>query len=154
MKNDNGPMSAFICYCSTPRWIRCISYHTLLEMHIRSILFVSNVGNKSIWYVFWIDPTSIQYVEKAAENLSKMLTVLIVSPLRAIWKLRNSVELFTTTVNCWKSLGIVKKSSNLDIGKVSGATTGRELNTGFNLPCWSLPCFPQPISRGRGSTKF
>ena len=48
-------------------------------MHIRSILFVSNVGNKSIWYVFWIDPTSIQYVEKAAENLTKMPTVLIVT---------------------------------------------------------------------------
>ena len=54
-----------------------------------------------------------------------------------------------TTVNGWKSLGIVKKSSNLDIGRVSGATTGGELNTGFNLPC-----SPQPISRGRGSTKL
>ena len=38
-----------------------------------------------------------------------------------------------TTVNGWKSLGIVKKSSNLDIGRVSGATTGGELNTGFNF---------------------
>ena len=78
MKNDNGPMSAFIRYFSTPRWIRYISYHALSEIYIGSILFVSNVGNKSIWYVFWIDPKSNQYVEKAAENLSKMLTVLIV----------------------------------------------------------------------------
>ena len=40
-----------------------------------------------------------------------------------------------TTVNGWKLLGIFKKSSNLDIGRVPGATTGRELNTGLNLPC-------------------
>ena len=48
-------------------------------MHIGSILFVSNVGNKSISFGISIDPTSIQYVEKAAENLSKMLTVPIVT---------------------------------------------------------------------------
>ena len=46
-------------------------------MHIGSILSASNINKKSIWYVFWIDPISTQYVEKAAENLSKMLTVLI-----------------------------------------------------------------------------
>ena len=28
--------------------------------------------------MFWVDPILIQYVEKAAENLSKVLTVLIV----------------------------------------------------------------------------
>ena len=32
-KNDNGPISAFICYCSTPRWVRYISYHVLFDIH-------------------------------------------------------------------------------------------------------------------------
>ena len=78
VKNDNGPISVFICYCSTPRWIRHKSYHVLSNKHIWSILFVSNESKKSIWYLFWINPKSIRSVEKEAKNLSKMLTVLIV----------------------------------------------------------------------------
>ena len=38
--------------------------HVQSNMNIVSI-FVSNENKKSIWYVFWIDPVSIRYVEKA-----------------------------------------------------------------------------------------
>ena len=48
VKNDNGPISVFICYCSTPRWIRYISYHVLSDKHVGPILFVSNENKKSI----------------------------------------------------------------------------------------------------------
>ena len=66
VKNDNGPISVFMCYCSTPRWIRHISYPFLSYKHMRSILFVSNENKKSIGYVLWINPKSTRYVEKEA----------------------------------------------------------------------------------------
>ena len=47
-KNDNDPTSVFICYCPTPGSFRYKSYQVLSDMHIGSILFVSNENKKSI----------------------------------------------------------------------------------------------------------
>ena len=42
------------------------TYHVLSDKDIGSILFISNESKKSIWYVFWINPKLIRYVEKEA----------------------------------------------------------------------------------------
>ena len=66
VKNYNGPISIFICYCSSPRWIRKILYHVLSDKHMGPILFVSNENKNSIWSVFWINPKSIWHPAKFA----------------------------------------------------------------------------------------
>ena len=53
-----------------------------------------------------------------------MLTVLIV--IFGGCGCRSSAEIFTTVGNGWKSITIIIKSYNLDIGRVSGSTAGRE----------------------------
>ena len=70
-------LSNLIWYCSFPRWIRYISHHPSIDMHIEPIWYSSNENKTPIRYVFHIDPISIWYVENAAWNLSKILTVLI-----------------------------------------------------------------------------
>ena len=57
-------------YCSTPRWIRYVSYHVLRDMHIGLILFVSNKSKKSIWHVFWIYPIFWNGNLKLVKNIS------------------------------------------------------------------------------------
>ena len=46
---------------------------------------------------------------------------------------RKSAEIFTTIVNGCKLLAIVIKSFSLDIGRGSGSTAGKKLNTGLYL---------------------
>ena len=70
-------LSVLIWDCSSPRWIRYISHHPSIDMHIGPIWYSSNENKTPIRYVFHIDPISIWYVENAAWNLSKILTVLI-----------------------------------------------------------------------------
>ena len=51
----------------------------------------------------------------------------------AICGFRNSAEIFTMVVNGWKSLPIVMICSILDVGGVSGSTSGKEWNTVLDL---------------------
>ena len=52
VENDNGPISVFICDCSTLRRTQYISYHVLSDKHIGGIAFISNENKKSISCVF------------------------------------------------------------------------------------------------------
>ena len=50
-----------------------------------------------------------------------------------ICRFRNSTEIFAIIVNGCKFSAILIKSSNWDIDRVSGSTTGKEWNTGLDL---------------------
>ena len=63
LKNDNGQVIIFIYYCSTPRSV-CI-YDVIFTMKIEPFFFYSYENKRSIRHMFWIDPISIQYSEKA-----------------------------------------------------------------------------------------
>ena len=63
-KNDNGPRSVFIMFYSKMSSKHLVARSIRYAYHVD--LFVSNENKKSIWYMFWIDPVLIQYVEKTA----------------------------------------------------------------------------------------
>ena len=110
--------------------IHIVSCFTLYGLN-ESILFISIENKKSICYVFWIHPiywkSSLKLVQNVYSNVNSNSKMVL------IYGFRKSAEIFTTIVSGWKLLGIVIKSSSLDIGRVSGSIAGRKWNAGLDL---------------------
>ena len=62
-KNDNGPINVFIMFYSKMSSIHLVTRSIRYSYYVDP--FVSNENKKFTWYVFWIDPVLIRYVEKA-----------------------------------------------------------------------------------------